>query len=97
LAEILRKKRFEARLLQKDVAAQLGVSEDTYSFWERGKTYPMLQIASKIREYLGKDAEFLEPRFTEFKEQVWTSMQLSKMLGVNHNTFMSKLKRSKKL
>jgi transcriptional regulator with XRE-family HTH domain len=53
VGEKLRNKRFEKGLLQKEVAVHLGVSEDTYRFWELGEAYPRIKYFPKIIEFIG--------------------------------------------
>ncbi len=46
--EYIRKKRLEAGLTQKDLAAQLFVTESTVSKWERGLSYPDVSMVTSI-------------------------------------------------
>jgi transcriptional regulator with XRE-family HTH domain len=49
----VRKKRTELRLLQKDVANIVGVSEDCITFWENGRSVPQIQFMPKVVQFLG--------------------------------------------
>ncbi len=46
--EYIRKKRLEAGLIQKELAAQLFVTESTVSKWERGLSYPDVSMVTAI-------------------------------------------------
>jgi transcriptional regulator with XRE-family HTH domain len=53
LGERIRNRRLELHLLQKDVAAQFGVSEDSITFWENNRFYPKQMHHKKITKFLG--------------------------------------------
>lgn len=44
-------------LSQEDAAKAIGISEDTLSNYERGKTYPDIPILKKIEEVYGTSYE----------------------------------------
>ena len=96
LAEVLRKTRLEKGLLQKEAAVRIGVSEDTYSFWERGLTFPIPERAEAIRRFLSKNTSLLKDKLLEFKEKVWTAAQVCKMLEINRHTFEAWMGKYKK-
>lgn len=64
--EILRKRLIELRrkkgLLQRDVADQLHIDRSTYSYYERGKTNPPLDILIKLADYFGVSLDYLAGR-----------------------------------
>lgn len=49
--------RINKGLSQEEAARSIGVSEDTLSNYERGKTYPDIPILKKIEEVYGIDYE----------------------------------------
>jgi DNA-binding XRE family transcriptional regulator len=49
----LLKRRLDLKLLQKDVAKIIGVSEDSIRFWETGYAEPQIQHAPGIIQFLG--------------------------------------------
>lgn len=61
--EILRKRLIELRhkkgLLQRDVADAMNVVRCTYSYYERGKTNPPLDILIKLADYFGVTTDYL--------------------------------------
>lgn len=61
--EILRKRLIELRhrkgLLQRDVADAMHVVRRTYSYYERGKTNPPLDILIKLAEFYGVTTDYL--------------------------------------
>jgi len=50
--EKLRKHRMDLGLFQKDVAKFIGVSTDTITYWEKGRTEPSKKNIVKIKEFL---------------------------------------------
>lgn len=61
--EILRNRLIELRrkkgLLQRDVADTLHIHRSTYSYYERGKTNPPLDILIKLADYFGVTTDYL--------------------------------------
>jgi DNA-binding XRE family transcriptional regulator len=53
LGEHIRKARIERRLLQKEVASYIGITENCLNYWENNKTAPQLQHMPKIISFLG--------------------------------------------
>lgn len=49
----IRNKRLELRLLQKEVAKTIGVSEDSITLWENNKSKPYVRYYPKIIKFLG--------------------------------------------
>jgi len=52
LGEHIKKKRMDMGLYQKDVARIIGVSTDTITNWEKGRTKPCRKNTSKIEQFL---------------------------------------------
>jgi DNA-binding XRE family transcriptional regulator len=52
LGERLKKKRLDMELFQKDVAQIVGVSADTVTNWERGRTKPSKHAMIRIQQFL---------------------------------------------
>ncbi|KAA0565488.1 helix-turn-helix domain-containing protein [Bacillus sp. CH30_1T] len=50
---LLREYRFKRNVDQKQVAEVIGVSQQIYSLFERGKQLPRIDIAFKIANYYG--------------------------------------------
>ena len=49
----IRKRRFTLKLLQKDVATYIGVTEEAVMYWETGFAEPQIQYAPKVIAFLG--------------------------------------------
>lgn len=91
LGDYMRRRRMELRMLQKDVASFVGVSEDTITFWENNRTDPTAKYVSKIIQFIG----IVPPIFPNtFAGQVkayryvrgMTHAQLGSLIGVNGST-----------
>ncbi len=52
LGEHILKQRIEKKLLQKDVAAIIGVSEDSITYWENGRSHPQIHYYPAIINFL---------------------------------------------
>ena len=61
LGEHIRARRRELRLLQKEAAAEIGVTTDTVHNWETGKTDPPIGVMPQVLTFLGYDP-FDEPQ-----------------------------------
>ena len=48
----LRQKRLEMGLMQKELAEEIGVSEDTVRNWENGRRHPSEEYLNKINDIL---------------------------------------------
>ena len=48
----MKKHRMDMGLFQKDVAKLIGVSTDTVTLWEKGRTKPSKENLRKIKEFL---------------------------------------------
>jgi transcriptional regulator with XRE-family HTH domain len=55
LAEHLKKRRRELGLLQREVAALMGIAKETYTNWETGKTKPVASQFKPVIDFLGYD------------------------------------------
>lgn len=53
LGEHILRKRLQLRLLQKEVAEQISVTEDSITGWENGRSTPMLHLYPAIIAFLG--------------------------------------------
>ena len=53
LGEKIRNKRLELRLLQKDVAKLIGISEDCLTYWENNRSEPSVRYYPRIIAFLG--------------------------------------------
>ena len=55
----LKEARKSAGLTQKEVAAVVGVNQNTYSYWENGKTKIDSESLAKLSELFGVTTDFL--------------------------------------
>jgi DNA-binding XRE family transcriptional regulator len=53
ISELLMERREEAALSQRAVARKLGVSPQTYVWWERGAVTPKATAAGELADWLG--------------------------------------------
>ncbi|MFH1279429.1 MAG: helix-turn-helix transcriptional regulator [Candidatus Eisenbacteria bacterium] len=53
LGDPLRKRRMDLGLIQREVAERIGVSKDTYRFWECNRAHPLPRQWSGILRFLG--------------------------------------------
>jgi len=67
LGEHVKKRRIDLRLLQREVAEQLGVDKFTVLNWERGKTSPDIRYYPAIIDFLGYNPL---PRGETFQERL---------------------------
>jgi transcriptional regulator with XRE-family HTH domain len=95
LGEHIRKRRIDLQLLQKDVASLIGVSEDSITYWENGRSVPQIKYLPKIIEFLGHYPNALN--LDTFADRIKTyrylngisQKRLGKILGVNSSTICS--------
>ena len=52
LRDRIRATRLDLGLRQKDVAKLLGVTEDSFCYWENGRTEPSIESVEQIRDFL---------------------------------------------
>ena len=57
--KIVKELRTENRLLQKELAAELGVGRTTVVSWETGQYEPDLETLEKIADYFGVTTDYL--------------------------------------
>ncbi|MGB7055174.1 MAG: helix-turn-helix transcriptional regulator [bacterium] len=57
MGERIKKKRMDLGLFQKDVARMIGVSTDTITLWEKGRTKPCRKNTGKIELFLEASAQ----------------------------------------
>ena len=95
IGQQIKKRRMELKLFQSDVAKIIGVSEDTITYWETGRSEPQIQFYTKIIQFLGYNpflvnSETLGGRIKNYRiENGLNQRQLAKMLGVNETTIRS--------
>ncbi len=88
----LRNRRLELNLLQKDVAEIIGVSEDTITYWENGRTTPQINLNPKLIEFLGFfpfeiDTSTLGGKISKHRYEFgYDIAKLAKKIGVNERT-----------
>lgn len=88
----IRKRRLELKLLQKDVATYIGVTEEAVTYWETGFAIPQIQYAPKVIAFLGYNPYHFETG--TLGGQIWyyrllhglSHKKLGKLLGVDAAT-----------
>ncbi|MGV3598244.1 MAG: helix-turn-helix domain-containing protein [Bacteroidota bacterium] len=92
VGEHIRKVRMDRKLLQKEVAKLIGVSEDCITYWENGRSEPQIQFMPKIIEFLGYmpvevDTSTFEGKLKMYRMRHGLShKKLGKLLGVDAST-----------
>jgi transcriptional regulator with XRE-family HTH domain len=92
LGEKIRNKRLELRLLQKDIAGIIGVSEDTITYWENNRSKPSIIHFPRIIQYLGYipfdfEEGTLGAKIKRYRYLHGISQEdLSRQIGVNEST-----------
>ena len=92
IGEHLKKRRMELSLLQKDVALQFMVSEETISNWEIGRAEPQIRHAPVVIAFLGyypwaHEAETFSGNLLRYRHtNGYSHKRLGKLLGVNGST-----------
>ena len=95
IAEHIKKRRLQLRLLQSDVSKILDVCEDTITGWENGRTFPQIQHYPKLIEFFGynpvpTDTETLGGRIRAYRMANGISQErLAEMVGVDETTILS--------
>jgi DNA-binding XRE family transcriptional regulator len=51
IGDLLRRKRLDLSLFQKDVAEIMGVSVDTICYWENGRVKPSRRLSQRIAQF----------------------------------------------
>ena len=93
LGDHIRKRRLDLKLLQKQVADQIGVDGTTITAWERNTTSPAVRFIPAIIQFLGYDPL---PEGNSFSEHLATArrvqgLSLRKMaveLGIDPGTLL---------
>ncbi|WP_343693724.1 helix-turn-helix transcriptional regulator [Chitinophaga sp.] len=92
LNEKILSKRLEKRMLQREVASFIGVTEDCVTLWENNRSNPMVKYYPKIIEFLGYfpfqiDISSLAGKIKYYRYiKGFTQEDLAKKLGINEST-----------
>ena len=92
LNEKILNKRLEKRMLQKEVADFIGVTEDCVTMWENNRSKPMVKYYPKIIEFLGYfpfeiDISCLAGKIKYYRYiKGFSQEDLAENLGVNEST-----------
>lgn len=91
LGEHIRRRRLDLGLRQRDLAAQLGVREETLAMWERGQATPQVPHYAAIVRFLGYDpspaGEELSRRLNATRRRLGLSQrELAAQLGLDQGT-----------
>lgn len=92
IGEHIRKRRMDRGLLQKEVAEQIGVTEDCITLWESNKSNPHVSYYPKIIDFLGYlpiefDTSTLTGRIKEYRyKHGLTQEDLALNLKINEST-----------
>jgi transcriptional regulator with XRE-family HTH domain len=77
IGDHVRKTRLDRGLLQKQVAAQIGVDLATVRNWERGTSVPTLRVLPRVIDFLGHDPRVSGTTFAEQLRRTRTAQGLS--------------------
>jgi transcriptional regulator with XRE-family HTH domain len=93
LGDHIRARRLDLKLLQKQVADQIGVHEQTVTGWERNATSPEIHYIPAILNFLGYNpipqAETLPDRLVSMRKTLGLSQRkMAEKLGVDPATLM---------
>jgi transcriptional regulator with XRE-family HTH domain len=94
LGEHILRKRLQLRLLQVDVASLIGVSEDSITGWETGRSAPQIHLYPAIITFLDyypfeKEMSTVSGRIMLIRySNGWTYEQLAAEFGVNARTVL---------
>ena len=93
LGDHIRKRRLDLNLLQKQVADQIGVHEQTITGWERNATSPEIHFIPAILNFLGYNpipqAQTLPDRLVSMRKMLGLSQRkMAEKLGVDPATLM---------
>ena len=91
LGEHIRARRLDLKLLQEQVAAQIGVRKQTITNWERNASSPEIQYVPAILNFLGynplPEAHTLIERFASVRKMLGMSQEkVSDLLGLDEST-----------
>lgn len=82
----------ELKLRQKDVAVQIGVSEDSITYWEYERSVPQIQFYPRIIDFLGyypfqTNDKTIGGQLRRYRyENGLSHRKLSKMTGIDPGT-----------
>jgi len=92
LGQHIRKKRAQLRIMQKEVALRIDVSEDCITNWENERSIPQIQFYPRIVQFLGYNpfeygSETLGQKIKTYRNLNGLShKQMGKLLSVNAST-----------
>jgi len=92
IGEHIRKRRYELKMLQADLAKLIGVCEDTITGWENGRSFPQIQFYPKLIQFFKYnpfpiDDTTFGGRITKFRiERGIGQRQFAKQLEINETT-----------
>ena len=95
IADHLRKRRFDLKLSQPQVAKMIGVSTDTITYWENGRFVPKVMFTPQIIGFLGYnpfqiDTDTLGGKVKHYRYQKGLSQKrFAKLIGVDPSTIKS--------
>ena len=93
------KKRLDLKLLQQDVASQIGVTESTLLNWEHNRSTPTLRYLPRVIAFLKYDPMDISPttlgdRLFKYRQYKGLSQkELAKQIGIDPST-LSRLERN---
>jgi transcriptional regulator with XRE-family HTH domain len=93
LGDNIRKRRLDLGLLQRDVAAQIGVNKDTIYNWEMNRTEPEVRFIPKIINFLGYTPYDPGWSFGEWLRAIRSTLglsqeQLARSAGLDESTVL---------
>lgn len=95
LGEHIRRKRLQLRLLQRDVAERIGVTEDSVTGWENGRSMPQIHLYPPIIAFLEyypfeKDVATVSGKIEFIRySSGWSFGRLAAEFGVDGTTVQS--------
>jgi len=95
IGDHIRKKRMDMKLLQKDVARVINVTEDCVTLWEKNHSSPQIKYFPRIIKFLGYNPiEFDETTLAgQLKAYRWrnglSNKKLGKILNVDGSTVLA--------
>jgi transcriptional regulator with XRE-family HTH domain len=98
LGDHIRQKRLDSGLLQKDVAAIIGVGKISIQYWETNRVNPSIQHIPKIIEFLGyvpydNEAKTFPERLQSYRRLMGLSRkQLAERAGIDGSTIAAREK-----
>lgn len=95
LGDHIKKRRLDLKILQKEVAINVGVDETTIWFWENNRAEPSISYIPKIIEFLGYIP--FETTFNSLGEKIiafrrihgLTQKKLASLIGIDSTTIGS--------